>query len=102
MFQVTVEEGGVRYSFIDNVTEDERTRLLIAGRRAAVNQLRSEETLQAWNGPTVEQYDGTQPIVVNGLDIGGAIDAAVLEIMVRMQPAAPPKPIKPRVWWRFW
>lgn len=71
--------------------------LRTAGRRAAVLQLIGHEGLRTWSGPAPEQYDGNKAINVNGLDIGPAIDAAVLETVVRLQPA-PQK----RKWWRFW
>lgn len=71
---------------------------LVAGRRAAVLHLIANPGITEWAGPEPEQYDGAKAISVNGLDIGPAIDAAVLETIAR---AWRPPPRK-RAWWRFW
>lgn len=61
---------------------------LVAGRRAAYTQVliaaRQMDNAEH-TGQTDEQYAGGH-ILINGLDIGPAIDAAVLETIVRIQP----------------
>lgn len=67
---------------------DDLTEHLIAGRRAAYAQLRvmvGEHPDSKWLAREPEEYEGTTSIEVNGGNIVPAIDAAVLEIVARMQ-----------------
>lgn len=87
------------------------SRLLVAGRKAALaalyDQERNKETPGRIDRPP-DSYDGTSRIMIvsgAGLDIRGAIDAAVLEVVVQIgNPEAPAS--RPPLWRRgfsiFW
>ena len=91
------------------ITENaDMTRLLIAGRKAALAALYDRERNKYIPGSIdapPDSYDGTgeisitsrgQPIVLNA-----AIDAAVIETMVQI--GHPEHIVTPRrAWWKFW
>lgn len=65
---------------------------LAAGRRAALATL-SQTTDNRGDG-TPETYKGEAPLLVNGIDIGPGIDAAVMETIIRPElRAAFPAPV---------
>ncbi len=68
---------------------------LTAGRRAAMVTLVAAPGT-TWDGTSPEIFNGTGDIVINGVKIGAAVDAAVMETIVRMH--APTH----RAWWKFW
>lgn len=69
---------------------------LAAGRRAAMSALLASLPIVEIGGPRPEVFNGTGDIILNGLKIGPAIDAAVMETVVRLHhPVARP-------WWKFW
>ena len=77
---------------------------LIAGRRAAMRLLQDLALAHGWNlheKAAGDDYDGQGCLKISGdnvnVDIGPAIDAAVCETVLRMQPEP-----KRRPWWRFW
>lgn len=76
-------------------------RLLVAGRKAAAVALLIEahDRQRAVSGPSMDVYDGKCGLKINDIDIGPAIDAAVLEVMVQIQhPESRQRP----PWWKFW
>lgn len=77
---------------------------LVAGRRAAYGVVlakAAEIATATCTGATDSSYTGLGDITIDGLDIGPAIDAAVIETVVRLaHPDVPP--VKHRKWWRFW
>lgn len=84
---------------------------LIAGRRAAYTEVLIAARQMAnatQTGDTDEQYAGGH-ILIDGLDIGPAVDAAVLETLVRLEPELQNSRdwqaalrMKPAPWDRFW
>lgn len=82
---------------------------LAAGRRAAMNALVESPQTTDTNGPTPEIYNGTGDIIVNGMNIGAGVDAAVMETLVRLEPELRNSRMwqivlnrKPTRWARFW
>ncbi len=78
---------------------------LTAGRRAAIGAVIIEAKRQgylSYNGPNPDTAMHGYEITLNGIDIGPAIDAAVMETIVRLEhPDVAAVPRKRR-WWRFW
>lgn len=89
---------------IDADPDPQLTMHLVAGRRAALGAMVAMLPPGAppYNGPLPEDLPPRDCSVnVNGWDIGPAIDAAVMETIVRLQhPDATPR--QRRAWWRFW
>ncbi len=79
---------------------------LTAGRRAAVGAVIIEGKSLDWfsyEGPNPDVLEHGFKVLVNGINIGPAIDAAVIETMVRLQhPDVPVVVRSHRPWWRFW
>jgi hypothetical protein len=70
--------------------------LIEAGRRAAYDAL--VESASKLADGTWQPYQPHAPtMAVNNFDIAPAIDAAVMETLVRLMPEP-----KRRPWWRFW
>lgn len=86
-----------------STTQAELADHLIAGRRAALGTLVANLPENAtYNGlPPEALYPGRDGIQVHGIEVGGAIDAAVIETIVRLQ-HPDPTPTQRRPWWRFW
>ena len=81
------------------IANPDMDRLLIAGRKAAAVALLIEAHDKGLpvTGPTMDAYDGKCQLLISNLDIGPAVDAAVIEAMVQIAwiPARRP-------WWKFW
>ncbi len=77
---------------------------LAAGRRAALVTLVADPTVKHTSGTTPEVFNGTGDIIVNGMNIGLAIDAAVLETIVQCEPRLQNSRDgrKPSLWQHFW
>ncbi len=77
---------------------------LAAGRRAAMQALIESPSIQELSGTAPEIFNGCGDIIVNGMKIGSAIDAAVMETLVRTGCAPMPMYVKPprNVAQRFW
>lgn len=91
-------------------TNPDVDRLLVAGRKAALGALYDRERNKTIPG-TIDRhpddYDGKGDILVrtagaDAADIGPAIDAAVLEVMVQIGPRSTPSVARPRPWWKVW
>lgn len=89
---------------------DDLTEHLVAGRRAAYTAVLWEAQQMdnaEHSGDSDEAYGGGH-ILINGLDIGPAVDAAVMETLVRcgVEPVAfgAPKTVAwgRRLWGKFW
>lgn len=94
---------------IDLKPNPDITRILIAGRRAALAALwdaeRSKDIPGSIDSPP-ESYDGTGEITIisreTPVGLSALIDAAVMETMVQIGNGNAPVTKTRRPWWRFW
>lgn len=73
---------------VDNLVVGDASSHLCAARRAAQHALRtlvSDAPNGAWKGKEVEEYDGTEPVIINEVDISTVVDAATLEVLARLR-----------------